>query len=342
LAERARDNTSRTTTQRVQTFGTAAVSARQAFDWFWSRESLLRLALSFVLSVALWLYITGQQDPARAVDFPQPLPIEATELGPELSVTLNKPSVNVRYRSDSPGSIVTYVNFHAIVNLAGVKAGPPVLLPVQVTADPGLHVVQVSPSHVLVTVDKVESRDIPVTETVLSPVPKGYAQGTISIRPSSIQVQGPRTIVSQISGATVDVDLAGATSTVDSAFKPVLRSSEDRFIDVSRIRISPVQVRVHIPITPLSSQKVLPVLVPLTGQVKSGYRVTSISTYPQEILAKGATATLAKVPNVWTTSVHLTGRKATFTTHLPLQLTAGLSSGTRTAVVTIGIQPIKT
>jgi YbbR domain-containing protein len=342
LAERARDSTTKTTAPRVQTFGTAAVSARQAFAWFWSRESLLRLALSFVLSVALWLYITGQQDPARAVDFPQPLPIETVNVDPGLSVTTNINSVNVRYRSDSPGSIVTSVNFHPIVSLRGVKPGPPVLLPVQVIADPGLHVMQVSPAHVLVTVDKVESRVIPVSETVLTTVPKGYAQGTISLSPSSIQVQGPRSVVSQIYSASVELDLAGVTSTLVNAYKPVLRSSGGGPISgISRIQINPVQVQVRVPITPLSSQKILPVLVPLSGQVKAGYRVTSITTNPQEIIAKGSTATLAKVANAWTTSVHLAGRKATFTTHLPIQVTSGLSSNTRSAVVTVGIQPIK-
>jgi YbbR domain-containing protein len=318
------------------------VSARQAFAWFWSRESLLRLALSFVLSVALWLYITGKQDPALAQDFPQALPVEAVNVGTGLAVTTNLYPVHVRYRSDAPGVIVTSVNFHPIVSLAGVKPGPPRLVPVQVIPDPGLHVVQVTPAHFLVAVDRIVSRSIPVSRTLITPAPKGYTEGTIHLNPTSIRVDGPHAAVSQISSASVVIDLSGVTSTVDNAYKPVLRDSQGAPIpNTNRIQINPPLIQVHVPISAVFSQKVLPVLVPLSGQVKAGYHVVSITTNPQEVVAKGSPDALSRVTGAWTASARVAGRKTTFTTHLPLQTAAGVSSNTQTVVVTIGIQAVK-
>jgi YbbR domain-containing protein len=326
----------------VQTFGTAAVSARQAFDWFWSRESLLRLALSFILSVALWLYITGKQDPGLAQDFPQPLPIDIVNVGTGLAVTPTVTTVHVRYRADTPGVIVTSVNFHPIVSLAGIKPGPPRLVPVQVIPDPGLHVVQVTPSRILVTVDRTETRSIRVTPTVLTTVPTGYVSGNIRLSPSTIHVQGPHALVSQINGATVEIDLSGVTAPLDNSYKPVLRDSQGAPLSgSSRIQIDPPQIQVHVPVTALSSLKALPVLALFAGQVKAGYRVISVSTNPEEVTVRGSPSRLTRVSGAYTAPVRLSGRKSTFTTHVPLQLGSGLTSSTQSVVVTIGIQPIK-
>ncbi|HEY8684146.1 MAG TPA: CdaR family protein [Chloroflexota bacterium] len=343
MAERTHGSSSRTTAPRVRSFGTAAVSARNAFAWVWSRESLLRLALSFVLSVALWLYITEKQDPGLAQDFPQPLPIETVNVGGKLAVKTNVTSVHVRYRADSPGVIVTSVNFHPIVSLLGMTAGPPRLVAVQVIPDPGLHVVQVSPASVVVTIDRIESRVVQVTPLLLNGPPNGFALGKIVLNPSTIRIQGPHTILSQITGASVPLNLSNVTATIDNSYKPVLRDGQGGSLKIAgQVQMDPTQVQVHVPISALSSLKSLPVLVPLSGQAKAGYRIVSLITNPQSITAQGSPTALSKTNSAITTPVHVTGRKATFTARVQIRLPKGLSSGTTSAFVTIGIQPIKT
>lgn len=327
----------------MRSFGTAAVSARQAFAWFWSRESLLRLALSLVLSVALWLYITGKQDPGLAQDFPQPLPIETVNAGNGLAVTTSATSVHVRYRSDAPGAIVTSVNFHPFVSLTGMRAGPPRFVPVQVIPDPGLHVVQVTPSQILVSIDRTETRLIRVTPTIVASVPRGFTVGAIRLNPGAIHVQGPHTLISQINGAYIAIDLSGVTSTLDNSYKPVLRDSQGTPLSgSSRIQIDPPQIQVRVPVTALSSLKSLPVLVPFGGQVKAGYKIVSVKANPEEIIAKGSPFMLTKVSGASTTVVDVSGRKSSFTTHVPLKLRPGLSSNAQSVLVTVGIQSIKT
>lgn len=319
------------------------MSVRQAFAWFWSKESLLRLALSFVLSVALWLYITGKQDPGLAQDFPQPLPIETVNLGTGLAVTTTQSTVRVRYRSDAPGAIVTSVNFHPILSLSGLKAGPPRRVPVQVIPDPGLHVLQIIPSQILVTVDKIESRTVRVTPTILTSAPNNYTVGTIRLNPGTVSVQGPHTLVSEISGASIEIDLSGVTSTLDNSYKPVLRDSQGAPLAGSnRIQIDPPQIQVHVPISALSSLKTLPVLVPFAGQAKAGYRVTSVTVNPTAITAKGSPFALAKVDRAFTSPIRLTGHKSAFTSKVSLRLGSGVSSSTKLAFVTISVQAIKT
>ncbi len=342
MAERARNGAHKTSTARVTTFGTAAVSARHQLSWLWSRESLLRLALSFVLALALWLYITGKQDPSLAQDFPQPLQLETANLPNGLSEISSPSTVRVRYRSDAPGAIVTAINFHPFIDLKGMSAGPPRYVPVQVVPDPGLHVVQVSPARVLVTLDRNENRAIPLTTTIVASTPAGFTVGTIRLTPSTIQLQGPESVVSLVSSAAVDIDLSGVTSTLDNTYKPVLRDSQGVPLEgSSRITVDPPQVQVHIPVTALSSLKSLPVLVPLRGQVRSGFGVTSITVAPEEITAQGSPSILNHISAVWTAPIRLNGRKAGWSVHVPLEMPNGSTSSTRSAVVTIGVAAIK-
>ncbi len=327
----------------MQSFGTAAVSARNAFAWFWSRESLLRLALSFVLAVALCLYITEKQDPGLAQDFPQQLPIETLNVSNGLSVKTNVSSVRVRYRADTPGALITSVNFHPIVNLAGMRAGPPRALPVQVIPDPGLHVVRVSPASVIVTIDQIESRTVQVTPQLLSGTRTGFALGKILLSPSTIRVQGPHTIISQINGAAIPINLSNFTATYDNSYKPVLLDGQGGPLkNAGQLQIDPAEIQVHVPISPLTSLKSLPVLVSLSGQVRAGYRVVSLVTNPQTVTAQGSTSALTKTNNLTTSTVQLNGRKASFTVRVQLRLSQGLSSGVTSAFVTVGIRPIKT
>ena len=326
----------------MHSFGNAAVSARNAFSWFWSRESLLRLALSFVLAVALWLYITEKQDPGLAQDFPQPLPIETLNVDSGLSVKTSVTSVKVRYRADTPGALITSVNFHPIVNLAGMHAGPPRALPVQVIPDPGLHVVKVTPASVIVTIDQIQSRTVRVTPQVLSGTRSGFALGKIQLSPNTVRVQGPHTIISQISGAVIPLNLSNYTATYDNSYTPVLLDSQGGHLkNTGQLQVEPAEIHIHVPISPLTSLKALPVLVPLSGQVKAGYRVVSLVTNPQTVTVQGSNSILSRTNDLTTSSVRLNGRKASFTTRVQLRLPSRVTVGVTSVFVTVGIQPIK-
>jgi YbbR domain-containing protein len=97
---------------------------------------------------------------------------------------------------------------------------------------------------------------------------------------------------------------------------------------------------VHIPVTPLSSLKTLPVLVPLQGHVKSGYRLVSIVTTPQAVTAKGAPSSLSAITQVWTAPVSLSGRQRTFTARVGLQLARGVTANSSSVQVTVAIQAL--
>ena len=87
MAERAQKAGRRTALPAARTLGAAIQTARQQLAWVWTRESLLRLLLSFVLAIALWLYVTGKQNPSQIQDYAVPLQISTAGLSSNLAVS---------------------------------------------------------------------------------------------------------------------------------------------------------------------------------------------------------------------------------------------------------------
>lgn len=324
---------------RPRSFGTAAVSARHQFSWIWSRESLLRLALSVVLALALWLYITSKSDPTIAQDYGPPIGVSTANVPNQLTVTNSLRSVHVRYRLDSANVPVTPASFHAFVDLTGSKPGRS-NVPVQVVADAGVTVLQVSPSRIPVILEPFSQKHVPVQYHVLKPPPYGYYAPYIHVQPSTVTVSGAQSSVAQVSQASVYIDLSQEHSSTTGTYKVSPESSQGRTVS-GKLTLDPQEVRVNIPITPLSTFKTLPILVTIKGQPQPGVGVTGITVSPSEITATGSPDALKKLTHVATYPVSMTNRGAgTVVTSVGFKLPHGVSSHTRSVRVSVQLSPV--
>jgi YbbR domain-containing protein len=318
------------------------VSASRQLSWLWTREALLRLALSLVLAVALWLYVTSKENPS-VIDYSQPLQITATNVGHQLTVTNNLESVHVRLRVPNGSQIITSSNLRFYVNLLGKGPGSYKSVPVQYYADPGIKVVSITPSHVPVTIERLETRSVPVLAHVSVAAPTGYEAGTPQFNPNAIQVQGPASLVSQVAQASVDVNLAGVKSGLEGTQAPTLLDSQGNpVVQASRLMLIPAQVGVTVAVRQLASFKTLPVLVRIKGQPKTGYGVSGISIQPAEITATGSPAILSRLSKAFTGYVSVAGLGAgTVTRSTAIRLPHGVDSTTKSVNVRIQLAPVE-
>src|SRR5579872_672445 len=342
MAERARGDVSRSAYPRSRTFGNAALGAQRQFSWLWSRESLLRLALSLVLAVALWLYITEKENPA-VLDYGQALPITVQNLSGAFTLTNSPGTVSLRIRVDNPNVLVTPSNFRVYVNLIGKGPGVYRAVPVQVeTTTSGIHVVQVTPSTVDIAIEKEVTANIPVHVGLEHTVPVGYTLLPPQLNPTTLQISGPASIVSQVTRASVGLDLRNIRSTIQISEKPLLVDNQGLSVaGSSTLIVSPPIVTITAPIRALQSYKTMPLLVPLRGQPKPGYGIGAESVQPAEITAQGSPTRLTKVSTVSTYPISLSHRGAgTFKQRVGIQLPKGVTSSTRSAIVTVQLIPV--
>lgn len=310
---------------RTRAFGTAAVSARQQFSWIWSRESLLRLALSTVLALALWLYVTTKLDPTIAQDLPQQISVSTADVPTNLIVTNNLRTVHIRYRLDNANVPVSASSFRAFIDLTGLKPGR-ASVPVQVVPDAGITVLRTTPSRIPVILEVVRQKHVPVRFHILKQPPYGYTSPFVHVQPSTVTVSGAASVVAQVTQASVYIDLSQSRSSTSGNYKLSPENSQGETV-TGKLTLDPSQVRVDVPINPLSSYKSLPVLVSLKGQPQPGVGVAGITVNPPEITASGSPSALARLSKVTTAPISLTHRGAgTVSTSVPFSLPKGVSS----------------
>lgn len=338
MAQRTRSGPA--TISRLRAYAPAE-EARNRFATLWSRESILRLLLSLVLAIALWLYVTDRQNPV-VFTFSQPLAISPTNLVPRLTVANNLPSVHATIRILNRGQHVTAANFHTFVNVGGLSPGLHRHIPVRVLADPGIQVVSVQPAQVAVVIEQRLTTHVPVHYHILGRPGQGYSAGNITLNPSTVSVSGPRSLVSAVAQAVVYVDLSQARSSLGGSYRPSLKNSQgDTILDLNRLTVTPQQVLVHVAIQSVASYKTLPILATLHGHPPSGLGVVSVEVQPSNITATGAPDVLGSVAAAKTAPIPLSGHRGkVFTVEEPIQLPKGVRSHTNKVKVTITVAPI--
>lgn len=323
---------------QVRTVGTVAATARQQLAGVWSRESVLRLLLSLVLALALWLYVTGKQNPSTPQLYPYALAVSTTGLPSDLTVTNTLPPVHVRIHS-APNTPVTTASFQTYVDLTGVGAGLHIL-PVKVVADPGIFVAGVTPSTVRVNVAPIITKHIPVRWHIFSKPPAGYTAGPVRVQPTTVNISGPKSVVSEVAQAGIYLDLSQARSSVVSPYKPSPENSQGVPVK-GQLTLDPSEVQVDIPIKAVSSYKTLPLLVSLKGLPKKGYDVSSVTANPADVAATGAPSTLSSLANLSTSTVNVSGKgPGKYTTRVKVVLPKAVSSSTRWVTVTVQVAPV--
>jgi YbbR domain-containing protein len=306
----------------------------------WTRESLLRLGLAFVLSTALWLYVTSKQDPTQAYDYPYALTIAVQNVPGDLTVTNNLPVVHVRIQANRNTTPVTQTSFHPFVDLTNLRRGAHAV-PVNVVADPGIQVISVTPSRVQVVLDTQKTNPVAVGLHIFNHPPSGYSTGTYRVDPSTVRVSGPAGAVSQVSKAVVFVSLQGARSDVTGYYPVTLENSQNATISSRLLIAQPSEVHVRVPITPPSTGKTIPVIATVRGQPKAGFGITELTTSPSTVTVFGSPSQQAHLSSVLTAPLLISKRgSGTLSKTVRIQLPNGLYANTYFVTIDAQIQPI--
>lgn len=172
--------------------------------------------VAVALAVLLWLLVAGEQIVERALR----VPLEFVNLPAELEIVGNAPDVvEVRIRGSSgalarigAGEIV------AILDLRTARAGPPRLFHLSdsdVRVPFGIDVVQVTPATISMMFEPSVARVVPVVPDIEGTPAPGFAVGTVSADPGTVEVVGPASAVESLREAiTEPVSVEGASATL--------------------------------------------------------------------------------------------------------------------------------
>lgn len=296
-----------------------------------SKSNILLQVAALIIAIFLWLYVHNEQNPLRDQVFN--VPLKTINQPREIIVRAGLPStvsVKVRAKSNMLGEL-SLQDLKAYVDLTGIKPDT-AEVPVQVEVPPGVRVVQVNPSSLHLSVDRLAEKEVPVVVVLKgSPLP-GYQAGTPRAEPERIVLRGPASLLEKIDRYEVSVDLQGASSSIDTGVQVNLL--EGSIIPVTG------QVRVTVPIA-LQEQKAVPVKVQLTGKPAEGFTVSGVILQPETVTVFAPAEVLTALSAINLGTVDVSGAVADVQKEIKISLPSGVSLVKPESVrVQIAIRPV--
>ncbi|WP_051688264.1 YbbR-like domain-containing protein [Desulfofalx alkaliphila] len=274
----------------------------------WQRYSLMLVSL--MIAVILWVYVNNVQSPLQEQEFR--VALEAVNLPEEMiaeglpdRVSVRVNTINLRVAGLAPE------DFRAVVDFSEATMGEN-MLPVQVTAPPGVQVAQVIPNTVAVTIDQMVQKQVPVQVFLQGNPQPGFSAGDPLIVPNAVLARGPGRLVNAIEQVPVTVNVEGANQNIDYSLPITIHQGQ--------VRLSPEVVRVVVPINVSVPHKTVPIRVSTIGAPDEEYQVSSTAAEPAVVQVYASAEVLARISEVVTEPINLNGLKDNVKRTVNLQL----------------------
>jgi YbbR domain-containing protein len=309
-------------------------------------RNLRSLLWAFILGLAVWVAAVTAADPDEVRAYPNTISVEIVGQDPGLVITSEVPH-DVRLTLRAPQSIWNQLatrpdSAKAILDLSGVGPGTHRLdLQIQVEARP-VRVVTLDPASVLVTLEPMVSRTLPLQSTLSGQPAIGYQAGDLALDPQQVVLTGPESVVGRVTRVRVQVNINGIRESIDQDFQ--IDALDQNSTPVSGLSIQPQVAHVSLPVLRQGGFRDMAVKVIVRGQVAPGYRVESISVFPPVVTVYSANPDLVSgLPGVVETQpLDLNGVSSNTSVRVSLSLPQGISVvGQQTVLIQAGISPIQ-
>ena len=313
---------------------------RRGFATVRSTPGLLLIAVA--LGIAIWVFVTEEENPTRRGLFPGQIEVEAVNVGAEVAVANVFPTIDVRIQApEERWDDLTSANFRAIVDLNGL-GGRAQTVPVRVEVSDarGVRVIAVEPPAIEVNLEEIVTRVVPVEPRLVGALPRGFAAQDVVPSRLSVEVSGPESLVSLVAGAGADVNVTGLTVGLSQSLPLVARGSGGG--EIRGVTIEPPDVRVEVVIEQTSLTRVVPLDVELVGEPAPGYRVSGVAIQPAAFTIEGTLDDLQGVDGLSLGQVQLDGAREALSVMLTPALPSGVVAGGLSEVeVVVSIEPIR-
>lgn len=241
-------------------------------------NSGLKLA-SLVLAFVLWFLVVQINDPLDSVDFTNvEIKLINTELldreGKVYEVT---DDTNIaRVTVYAPKSVIGQIRKTDIIAEADVSKLTDInTIAVNYYVDNvAVDAIEGNREVVSLNVEEKDSKWIRLVSNVVGQVPEGYMVAGVSLDQTNIEITGPRSVVSQVSYAAVEVSVNGATSNLSANIDIQLYDSEDELVESDNVKKNVNSAHMTVEVL---AKKDVPIVVEYQGIPGEGYMATGVA-----------------------------------------------------------------
>ena len=307
-------------------------------------STVFSLLLAAILAGAVWVNAVSTQDPDETRTLSTPLAVTVNGLKEGL-VAQGYQTIGVQITLRAPHSVWDRLSADSVRVLADLtdKTEGKYSIPLKVVTElKPVRVEKVEPAAVPILIDHLAARTLPVHVELTGSLALGFQAGTPAADPGTVTLSGPESLVDSVVEVVAAVNVEGLRSSTDQNI-PVL-ALDTQGVVVPGVSIIPLTISVSIPVQQLGGYRDLVVKVPLTGTVKSGYRLTGLTITPQVVTLYSDDAdAIRNLPGyVETQPLDISGASADLSKSLALVLPAGVQVvGDPKIVVQVSIAAIE-
>jgi YbbR domain-containing protein len=261
------------------------------------------LALAFVLSVSLWIYVTVQDNPT--VEQLYEVSIDYVNLSENFALSDKTETVKVRVSgSSSVINNLTASDINVYADLSSAVLGQ-YTVKLNFDLPNSVQFVSSDKSEVTLLIKELQQVQKPVmVEYVGSTPANGYMLLDPTVSPNEIVLSGPEDKLALIDKVYVSVDLS-ETDTTYRATLPVNVVDSSGNSLLYWVTPQPALLDVLVPVVSEQPSKVAPISVTLSGEPADGYVVSRIVIDPSVTTVYGVQSVLDKVDYVYTSAVNI-------------------------------------
>jgi YbbR domain-containing protein len=252
-----------------------------------------------------------------------PVPIEVLN-APTGGALLDDPGAVDRIEYLAPDAVAAQISsdsFRASVDLSSVQprvGATTVEVPVDVfPVDPRVRIVGYEPTGVVMRVDEVVSRVMPV-QVDHGPLPEGIEMGPVAVDPNQVTVRGASSRLQNV--RSVEGRFVVDASAIDIDRDVVVEAFDEVGAIVPGIDIDPGTVRVRADVARQLAYATLPVVPELSGEPERGVRVDNVSVVPGTVTVSGENPIIRELESITTEPVDISGQSVELVTEARLVL----------------------
>lgn len=290
-----------------------------------SNNSVAKL-VSIFIALVLWIIIASSQGTLGKL--PGKIQIKTINIADNMVAVYDQKEVEVELLADAGiWEELSASKFSAYLDLAGLGEGT-YELDVQVTTTvDNVQIVRKSPNKVLVSIEKLISKDVSINTKVEGVAAEGLVAGNIELEPSTVTVSGPESTIQKITEASAPILLNGEKSDLEKIVSVVAYSDNGEIIE--NVIFSPDQVLAKISIVQASNNKTVGIKVNTYGSPAENYFISKITVLPNTIDITGPSSVLQTINYIETESIDIADISENFETTARMVIPRGsaLQSG---------------
>lgn len=196
----------------------AAKKIKQWRNRPWPKNWVLKL-ISFCFALFLWYFVVGEDKIDKTIT----IPVEILNLPADLIIS-NQYKEDLEITVTGPRGLIRNLGQQHIyrpIDLGRAKPGTRLFQNTEdtITLPRGVRLLRVKPTDIILQLDKLIKKNIPIHPIIAGKPPTGYELASVNLDPPTIPVTGPQALMSQYDSIdTVPIEIAQLT---DSTSRPV-------------------------------------------------------------------------------------------------------------------------